>query len=85
MITLAMESASIASDWIEFSQLATQRNLAFKSMPSPISGELLARVNEVDARIMQSIAERKKAIAEKMGKTARFRRTLEANAKFHSC
>ena len=78
VITLAMEAAIIADNWVEFNQLADRRSQEVQAITEPLPLEVLVQINEIDSRMLDIMAKRKKVIAEKMAKTAKFRKSLRA-------
>jgi hypothetical protein len=73
-----MEAAIISDNWLEFSQLVEKRGEQIRSIKEPLPDDVLLQINEIDNRMLLSMSKRKKVIAEKMSKTAKFRKSLKA-------
>ena len=71
-----MEAAIISDNWLEFNQLADRRKEEIQAIKEPLPLEVLNKINEIDSRMLDTMAKRKKVIAEKMAKTAKFRKSL---------
>ena len=72
-----MEAAYIAGNWVEFNQLSHRRSVELERLSGTISAEVLEKVREIDRRMIEGMAKQKKAIAEKAGKAAQFKRTFK--------